>query len=141
MKKIILFLILQISILNAQEVDKIYLFKKEKLPSKNFIFHCMESDSLILYKDNSYKRFYNFQCHEINYIEQKGDWKVENKKLYLKGKENNESKTKKSWYKINNNYVFQIKYNKIKLFYKDQPFNAFLNAFYDEKKLKLLKIK
>jgi hypothetical protein len=119
LKKIILIITILIFTQNlfSQEIHSEYLFKKEKVKSRflsnGIKWNYSELDSLVLFKNGSFyrKRFYHY--HEINYSEQKGDWKIDNGILYLNSNQEKTSKTDTVWNEINEKYEFLIKKRKL----------------------------
>jgi len=104
-------------------VDSEYKFFKEKLPNKNFQFHCTELDSLVLYKNKSYVRIYSYECHQLKYSEQKGNWKIENGILYLTATGNKSDRTDSNWTELNFEYKFSIKRKKLIFLTRSKPFS------------------
>jgi len=110
-KKLLLVLtILLSSSLYSQEV---YEFKKETLPSKKLIFHCQELDRLVLYKNKTFSKLYSYRCHQIDYLEQKGNWKIENGTLYLETKKENTETKKPNWKKVSIISTYLVKRKKL----------------------------
>ena len=107
----------------SQDVYSEYKFFKEKLPNKNFRFHCTELDSLILFKDKSYSRIYSYQCHQLDYSEQKGNWKIENGILYLNATGNKSDRNDIDWTILNFEYKFKVRRSKLVFLTRDKPFS------------------
>lgn len=115
--------------LYSQEIQSVYRFKKEE---QKKIFYYYELDSLVLYKDGSFYRKRFYQYHEIEYLELKGSWKIENGILYLSVLDKKTSKTEKDWIKLNGKIKYITKKRKLIPIKDGYQFNA-------HKKLKLIR--
>ena len=96
--------------LYSQEIQSIYKFKKQE-EKKNF--HYYELDSLVIYRNGSFYRKRFYQYHEINYLELKGNWKIENGILYLNISDKKTSKTEKDWTKFSGKFTYLTKKKKL----------------------------
>ena len=131
LKKVFLIIIISLSsnYLYSQEIQSVYKFKKEE---QKKIFYYYELDSLILYKNGSFYRKQFYQYHQINYLELKGSWKIENGILYLNISDKKTSRTEKDWTKFSGKFTYLAKKRKLIPTNDGYQFDA-------HKKLKLLK--
>lgn len=97
----------------SQEIDKTYLYKKEKRRNVSQ-WNITSVDSLVLYKNGTFHRTRSYKFHEIIYVEIKGDWKIKNDTLHLNVQLIKENKSDTEWTKINSKLRYLRKRRKLK---------------------------
>lgn len=117
-----------------------YKFEKERkksLAPNGIKWTESETDSLVIYDDNTYHRVYSYVLHQIKHKEQIGTWKIKNDTLILISNENIDSQ-----FPANTKYFYKIKRNKIKLIkyeYRKDEWIDFSDLFLQREKLKKIK--
>jgi hypothetical protein len=138
LRKDIFILILAVSIgVNfsfSQEIEDTYKYRKEIGKVKYYKYKegmktsKIELDSLVLYKDGTFYRK-NFYTHRgIKWLEQKGNWKIDNGKLSLNINGTKTEPRQEEWTFINEEYKYKVKRKKL------IPYSGF--EFKSDRKLK-----
>ena len=135
---LILILTLFSSTIYSQEVENKFIFKKEIKPSKKIPFHCIELDSLVLYKNKSYSRIYSYQCHELKYSEQTGIWFIKNGILNLIAFGNKTNRKETKWSDVSFKYEYQVRKNKLIFINRDNS-QPEISDYYKRRILKRIK--